>query len=163
MEWQGEIRRVYLFCIQLSSSTTGTFSIQSGILQCSLWKREKGQIESLVGYVRRNALVPVSAIQSLDELNEHLLSWCEQSAEHDTVPHTKEKVADVWMREKVVLHPLPPQPFEGLHDLLLRQMGQAAPMGSLTADQVPVDLAMYRVQKADVTRYHTLTKGGDLG
>lgn len=73
---------------------------------------EKGQVEGLVGYVRRNALVPIPDVQSLDELNEHLVTWCEQSAQFDTVPHTGEKVADVWLREREVLHPLPPQPFE---------------------------------------------------
>lgn len=267
---------------------------------------EKGQIEGLVGYARRNALVPIPDVQSFDELNEHLLAWCEQSAKLDTVPHTGEKVADVWAREKPLLHPLPPQPFEacrirtvtvnktstvvletnqysvpsmyvgqrvwikafvdhvsvvaqneviathtrcnerdqmilvldhyldvllrkpravrdamamhtpdipeevrafqkemrsrhgadgdrafvrflllhrevgmavivdllnvaaraqiyhfeGLHDLLLRQTGQAAPTGTLTADQIPVDLGTYRVQKADVSRYNALTSGG---
>jgi len=65
-----------------------------------------------VGYARRNALVPIPDVQSFDELNEHLLAWCEHSAELDTVPHTGEKVADVWAREKPLLHPLPPQPFE---------------------------------------------------
>lgn len=73
---------------------------------------EKGQVEGLVGYARRNALVPVPDVQSLDDLNEHLITWCEQSEQLDTVPHTGERVADVWLREKEVLHPLPPQPFE---------------------------------------------------
>lgn len=73
---------------------------------------EKGVVESLVGYVRRNALVPVPNVQSLDELNAHLLSWCEQSAEHDMVPYTGETIAAVWEKERPTLHPLPLQPFE---------------------------------------------------
>jgi len=73
---------------------------------------EKGQVESLVGYVRRNALVPPPDLQSLDELNQHLITWCEQSAVNDRVPHTDERVVDVWKREKDVLHLLPEQPFE---------------------------------------------------
>lgn len=73
---------------------------------------EKGQIESLVGYVRRNALVPPPDLQSFDELNEHLITWCEQSAKKDKVPHTDELVDDVWRKEKAVLHALPAQPFE---------------------------------------------------
>lgn len=73
---------------------------------------EKGQVEGLVGYVRRNALVPPPDLESLDELNEHLIAWCEQSAKTDRVPHTDEWVANVWKKEKCVLHPLPPQPFE---------------------------------------------------
>jgi len=66
----------------------------------------------LVGYVRRNALVPLPDLRSLDDLNEHLLSWCERSAERDTVPYTSERVAQMWEKEQETLHPLPPQPFE---------------------------------------------------
>lgn len=73
---------------------------------------EKGQVESLVGYVRRNALVPPPDLQTLDELNEHLITWCEGSAKKDRVPHTDELVADVWEKEKKVLRALPEQPFE---------------------------------------------------
>lgn len=50
--------------------------------------------------------------------------------------------------------------FEGLHDLLLRRTGQVVPMGTLSADRVPVDLSTYRVQKADVGRFNELMDGG---
>ncbi|MCY0874931.1 MAG: IS21 family transposase [Firmicutes bacterium] len=73
---------------------------------------EKGGVEHLVGYVRRNALVPLPDVRSLDELNQHLLAWCEESARTDFVPHVHERVIDVWAREQMTLHPLPPQPFE---------------------------------------------------
>ena len=42
---------------------------------------EKGSVENLVGYVRRNALTPVPSVGSLDELNELLLAWCERERE----------------------------------------------------------------------------------
>jgi transposase len=38
---------------------------------------EKGGVENLVGYARRNALVPVPAVADWDELNALLLAWCE--------------------------------------------------------------------------------------
>ena len=37
---------------------------------------EKGAAENLVGYVRRNALVPVPDVACWEELNAHLLGWC---------------------------------------------------------------------------------------
>jgi len=362
---QGQTRRVYLFCIQLSASrkrfvraylherqeafldgfvqafnylggvpTEGLFdNLKSAVVKilagrdrveqetfqalqahylfkaefCNVRSgNEKGQVEGLVGYTRRNALVPVPDVQSLDELNELLITWCEQSEQLDKVPHMDETVADVWLREKQVLHSLPLQAFEacrlrsvtvsktstvtfetnqysvpsayagrrvwlkafvnhlsvvdqnqiiakhtrcnerdqlilvldhyldillrkpravrdaaamhatnipeeirefqremrrrhgadgdrafvrflllhrevgmdtiqsvlataattavyhfeGLHDLLLKRTGQIAPMGTLSADQVPVDLALYRVQKADVGRFNALMNGG---
>lgn len=73
---------------------------------------EKGQIEGLVGYARRNALVPIPVVQTMDELNSHLLNWCEASAARDKVPHTQRTIADVWEKERAVLHPLPQAPFE---------------------------------------------------
>lgn len=69
-------------------------------------------VESLVGYVRRNALVLIPDVQSLEELNTHLLSRCEESATQDTVPYIGETVAAMWGKERPTLHPLPPQPFE---------------------------------------------------
>nr|WP_232070022.1 IS21 family transposase [Kyrpidia spormannii] len=74
---------------------------------------EKGQVENLVGYVRRNALTPLVEVASLEDLNSRiLLSWCDRVAETDRVPHTDETVAAVYTREKEALHPLPAQPFE---------------------------------------------------
>lgn len=39
---------------------------------------EKGDVENLVGTVRRNALTPVPEVTSIDELNAMLMTWCEQ-------------------------------------------------------------------------------------
>lgn len=64
---------------------------------------EKGSVENLVGYVRRNALVPHSRpFPSLDALNVHLRAWCERE-------RTRHKAA--WEIEAVALAPLPPRPF----------------------------------------------------
>ena len=74
---------------------------------------EKGIVEGLVSYVRRNALAPVPEVVSLEEVNTQILMpWCEQSATIDRVPQTTETVAQVYERERAILHPLPPQPFE---------------------------------------------------
>lgn len=72
---------------------------------------EKGQVESLVGYVRRNALVPVPDFRSFAELNAHLRQWCEREAE-DTVPGTQIKIGERLVADRAALLPLPPQPFD---------------------------------------------------
>jgi len=59
---------------------------------------EKGAVENLVGYVRRNALVPVPALRSWDELNQHLLGWCERE---------RTRAGERWAREQAGLRPLP--------------------------------------------------------
>ena len=42
---------------------------------------EKGNVENKVGYIRRNALVPIPTIISFDEWGKHLLEWCEKDAQ----------------------------------------------------------------------------------
>jgi transposase len=59
---------------------------------------EKGSVENLVGYVRRNALVPVPDFPSWEALNAHLLRWCEAE---------KGKRADRWEQERHRLRPVP--------------------------------------------------------
>lgn len=64
---------------------------------------EKGAVEHLVGYVRRNALVPVPSFPSWEALNAHLLAWCEGE---------RERRADAWEQERSQLRPLPHHPFD---------------------------------------------------
>ena len=64
---------------------------------------EKGSVENLVGYVRRNALVPVEEYRDLDALNDHLLSWCDGE---------RERKAEKWEKERKELRPLPDIPFD---------------------------------------------------
>ncbi|MHB1011187.1 MAG: IS21 family transposase [Propionibacteriaceae bacterium] len=63
---------------------------------------EKGSVENLVGYVRRNALVPVPSFPSWEALNAHLLAWCE--AERD-------RRKEGWEKESLALRPMPKAPF----------------------------------------------------
>ena len=64
---------------------------------------EKGSVENLVGYVRRNALVPVEEYRDLDALNDHLLSWCDGERERKT---------EKWEKERKELRPLPDISFD---------------------------------------------------
>lgn len=74
---------------------------------------EKGQVEGLVGHSRRNALVPLPHVQSLEELNEdYLMAWCEKSALQTKVPYTQETIHEQWLKEQVTLHALPATDFE---------------------------------------------------
>lgn len=59
-------------------------------------------MENLVGYARRNALVPIPDVASWDDLNAHLLAWCEQE---------RRRLADRWVSEAAALRPLPPVGF----------------------------------------------------
>ena len=64
---------------------------------------EKGSVENLVGYVRRNALVPYTrSFASFAALNEHLRAWCERE---------RARHGEAWQIERVALQELPPHCF----------------------------------------------------
>lgn len=72
---------------------------------------EKGSIENLVGYARRNFLVPVPEVQSLTELNELLRAACLDSRRnrHPMQPTT---VGVAFEQEQPKLRRLPEHPFD---------------------------------------------------
>jgi transposase len=63
---------------------------------------EKGAVENLVGYVRRNALVPVPEVASWEDLNARLLAWCEAE---------RTRHAEAFAAEQAALRPLPAHSF----------------------------------------------------
>lgn len=64
---------------------------------------EKGSVENLVGYVRRNTLVPHDRpFASFEELNQHLRAWCERE---------RVRSGEAWALEETALRELPPHPF----------------------------------------------------
>ena len=64
---------------------------------------EKGSVENLVGYVRRNALVPhTREFADMAALNQHLRAWCERE---------RERHREAWRVERAALQGLPAHPF----------------------------------------------------
>lgn len=59
---------------------------------------EKGSVENLVGYVRRNALTPQPEVTSMNHLNEILLAWCEKE---------RSRLAEAWEAERRELRAVP--------------------------------------------------------
>ncbi|MBP3198746.1 MAG: IS21 family transposase [Butyrivibrio sp.] len=72
---------------------------------------EKGLVEGLVGWARRNILVPVPKVGSMQELNELLLSRCERYEVHQ-VKGRADTVGAMFLAEKESLRPLPKYIFE---------------------------------------------------
>lgn len=65
---------------------------------------EKGGVESLVGFVRRNFLTPVPEVASLEELNVLLLERCLVYAQR-SMRGERETVAALWHKEQATLPP----------------------------------------------------------
>ena len=74
---------------------------------------EKGGVEGLVGYARRNYMVPIPEAESLEELNQRLLEQCLAYGEH-RVAGKEKTVNEFHEEEKQHLLPLPASPFSNL-------------------------------------------------
>lgn len=85
---------------------------------------DKGHVEGLVGYARRNFLVPVPRAASWEELNAHLLSECVQRRQRKLWGH-QETIAERFEHERGKLLPLPPAPLEACEKRTTRASSQA--------------------------------------
>lgn len=72
---------------------------------------EKGLVEGLVGYSRRNICVPVPRVETMDELNRMLLEKCQKYLSHQ-VRGKEASVGAMLASEKALLYPLPGYPFD---------------------------------------------------
>jgi transposase len=72
---------------------------------------EKGQVESSVGYTRRNAMVPLPEASSYADLNEQLRERCLKE-DHRQVAREAQTIGEAWQQERTALLPLPPSDYE---------------------------------------------------
>lgn len=72
---------------------------------------DKGKVESLVGYVRRNHLVPIPSFQSFEALNAYLEQQCKKRLEARLKGRT-ETVGEMLQRERAAFLPLPQTPYD---------------------------------------------------
>jgi transposase len=72
---------------------------------------DKGKVEGLVGYVRRNFLVPIPTFASFAELNAHLEQCCLERLDHRVRGHA-ESIGERLVRDLAALQPRPPVPYD---------------------------------------------------
>jgi len=72
---------------------------------------DKGKVENLVGYVRRNFFVPVPRYASWEALNAHLEEFCRRRMA-DLLRGHHETIGDRFERDRQALLPLPPAPYD---------------------------------------------------
>jgi transposase len=83
---------------------------------------EKGNVESKVGYHRRNWLVPVPHFERLNDFNQELLKTCDMDAERE---HYRKDatIAELHAADKAALLPLPAIPLDVSKYLTVRTNG----------------------------------------
>ena len=72
---------------------------------------DKGKVEGLVGFIRRNFLVPVPRAESFAALNDALAEQCRRRQAARLRGH-KETIGERLERDRQVLLPLPPAPYD---------------------------------------------------
>ena len=80
---------------------------------------DKGKIENLVGYARRNFMVPIPHAASWEELNAKLESDCRRRRKQRLRGHT-ETIDERFARDRAAMLPLPPAPYEACEKVAAR-------------------------------------------
>jgi transposase len=80
---------------------------------------DKGKVEGLVGYARRNFMVPVPQVSNWEELNAHLEAQCRKRRDRRLRGHT-ETIGERFERDRAALLPLPTAPHEACDKIAAR-------------------------------------------
>ena len=72
---------------------------------------EKGLVEGLVGYIRRNVYVPIPKAETLEQLNEMLLDKCRKYLKHQ-IRGKESDVGILLQKDQLHLYPLPGYAFD---------------------------------------------------
>jgi transposase len=72
---------------------------------------DKGKVEGLIGYARRNFLVPVPRCASWEELNTRLLEQCQKRRPQRLRGH-EQTIGERFEKDRAALLPLPATPYE---------------------------------------------------
>jgi transposase len=80
---------------------------------------DKGKVEGLVGYARRNFMVPLPRFATWDAFNAHLEAECRKRRQRKLRGHT-ETIAERFERDRAALLPLPAAPYEACEKVAAR-------------------------------------------
>ena len=80
---------------------------------------DKGKVEGIVGYARRNFMVPIPRVNSWDELNAHFAEECCKRRERRLRGHT-ETIGERFERDRAAMLPLPATPHEACEKVNVR-------------------------------------------
>ncbi len=80
---------------------------------------DKGKVEGLVGYARRNFMVPVPRVNGWEELNAHLEQQCRQRRERRLRGHS-ETIGERFQRDRAAMLSLPAAPYEACEKISVR-------------------------------------------
>src|SRR5271165_5883671 len=80
---------------------------------------DKGKVEGLVGYARRNFMVPIPRFNSWEEFNAYLGGQCRKRRERRLRGHS-ETIGERFERDRAAMLPLPAAPYEACEKIAVR-------------------------------------------
>src|SRR5271154_4490346 len=80
---------------------------------------DKGKVEGIVGYARRNFLVPIPRVASWEELNQRLLDMCRERRARKLRAH-QETIGERFERDRAAFLPLPTSEYEACENRVAR-------------------------------------------
>jgi transposase len=75
---------------------------------------DKGKVEGMVGYTRRNYMVPIPEFESFDAFNDYLEEQC-LNRQSDVVRGHQKTIGERLKADLDVMQPLPAIPFDACH------------------------------------------------
>ncbi len=90
-------KRIYMFSTNFCNVTSGN---------------EKGLVENLIGYSRKNFLISVPRVNSIDSLNRKLLEDCLQYRSTHIIQSRSQSVKDMYVTDKSCLHSIAPYKYD---------------------------------------------------
>lgn len=106
---------------------------------------EKGGVEGMVGYVRRNYMVPIPRAESLEELNEQLLKDCVSYGRHK-LQGREQTVGELFEKEESHLLTLPETAFSNIQTVEARVDQYSTVLVDKNRYSVPTRYVGLRVQ-----------------
>jgi transposase len=85
---------------------------------------EKGKVENLVGYARRNFMVPVPEFKSFEALNAYLEECC-RKRQKDILYGHQTSIGERFTKDQLAFLPLPEVPYEACHCQAARVSSQS--------------------------------------
>lgn len=101
---------------------------------------EKGLVEGLVGWARRNILVPVPRVETIEELNEEILRRCINYRNHQ-IKGKNQRVGEMALMTKTRLTALPQYRFDPSRSIIARVSDFSTVRFSYNQYSVPVKYA----------------------
>jgi len=98
---------------------------------------DKGKVEGMVGYTRRNFMVPIPQFQSFDAFNEYLEAQC-LARQTDRVRGHKASIGERLKADLAVMQALPATPFDACHKQVGRVTSQSLVRYKANDYSVPV-------------------------